>query len=265
MFREVKKHIRLIGRYFMFNLSALVEYRSSFLIQVFGMALNNAAFVFFWWALFDKIGMDIAGYGFSDVMFLWAVTSTAYGVANIFFCNARRISQLVMTGELDTYLLQPKNPLINAISARMSASAWGDFGYGIVLLAIMGVSAKTWGIFALASITGALLMTAIIVTGHSLTLYFGNMEAVGNMMWEFSITFSIYPEGIFKGAVKTLIMTVVPIGFISQVPMRLVQSFRWGTLALLLGVTLAYCVFAFFLFMRGLKRYESGNLIVTRM
>lgn len=265
MFTEVKKHLKLIGKYFAFNLSALVEYRASFLIQVFGMALNNAAFAFFWWVLFDKIGMDIAGYGFADVMFLWAVASTSFGIANVLFNNARRISQLVITGELDTYLLQPKNPLINAISARMSASAWGDLAYGIVLLLIIGVSIKTWLIFALSCITGALLMTAIVVTGHSLTLFFGNMEAVGNMLWEFSISFSIYPEGIFNGAVKTLIMTVVPIGFITHVPMRLVHSFSWGTLALLLGMTLLYCAFAFFLFMKGLKRYESGNLIITRM
>lgn len=265
MFTEVKKHLKLIGKYFAFNLSALVEYRASFLIQVFGMALNNAAFAFFWWVLFDKIGMDIAGYGFADVMFLWAVVSTSYGIANILFCNARRISQLVITGELDMYLLQPKNPLVNAMSARMSASAWGDLGYGIVLLLILGVPLQTWLIFALACVTGALLMTAITITGHSLTLFFGNMEAFGNMLWEFSISFSIYPEGIFKGAVKALIMTVVPIGFITHVPMRLVQSFSWGTFALLISVTLAYCCFAFFLFMRGLKRYESGNLIITRM
>lgn len=265
MFTEVKKHLKLIGKYFAFNLSAVVEYRTSFIIQVFGMALNNAAFAFFWWVLFEKINMDIAGYGFEDVMFLWAVSSTAYGIANIFFSNARRISQLVITGELDTYLLQPKNPLINAMSARMSASAWGDLAYGIVLLAIIGASLQTWAIFAISSVTGALLMTAITVAGHSLTLFFGNMEAVGDTLWEFTIAFSIYPEGIFKGVVKTLIMTVVPIGFIAHVPMRLVNSFSWGTLLMLLGVTFIYCVFAFMLFMRGLKKYESGNLIVTRM
>lgn len=85
MFREAKKHLKLIGKYFIFNLSALVEYRTSFLIQVFGMAINNASFAFFWWVLFDKINMDIAGYGFKDVMFLWAVASTGFGLAHIFF------------------------------------------------------------------------------------------------------------------------------------------------------------------------------------
>ena len=53
MFTEVKKHIKLIFKYFAFNLSALAEYRTSFIVQVFGMALNNASFAFFWWVLFS--------------------------------------------------------------------------------------------------------------------------------------------------------------------------------------------------------------------
>lgn len=147
----------------------------------------------------------------------------------------------------------------------MSASSWGDFAYGIVLMAIIGATPNMWLFFAIGSITGALLMTAITITGHSFTLFFGNMEAVGDMLWEFTIAFSIYPEGIYKGVIKTLLMTVIPISFITHIPMRLVHSFDWSTLSLLIGMTVLYCTFAFWFFMKGLKRYESGNLIITRM
>ncbi|MBN2559076.1 MAG: ABC-2 family transporter protein [Clostridia bacterium] len=265
MFTEVKTHLKLILKYFTFNLSALTEYRTSFLVQVFGMALNNASFAFFWWVLFDRLGTGIGGYGFTDVMFLWAVASTGFGLSHVFFANANRISGMIITGELDTYLLQPKNPLINSISARMSVTAWGDVIYGIVLMALIKASGMMWVMFGISIFTAALLITSIAVAGHSLTFYFGNMEAVGRTLWEFTITFSIYPETIFKGPVKALIMTAVPIGFITHVPLRLVRNFSWGTLLLLFGVTLAYALFAFILYMKGLRKYESGNLIVTRM
>jgi len=265
MFMEVKKHIKLIFRYFTFNLSALAEYRTSFLVQVFGMALNNASFAFFWWVLFDKIGTGIGGYGFRDVMFLWAVASTGFGIAHVFFANMNSISSMIITGELDTYLLQPKNPLINSISARMSATSWGDVLYGIVLMALIKASGQMWLMFGISIFTAALLITSIAVVGHSLTFYFGNMEAVGRTLWEFTITFSIYPETIFKGPVKFMIMTVLPIGFITHIPLRLVHDFSWGTFFLLFGVTAMYGLFAFVLYMNGLKKYESGNLIITRM
>lgn len=265
MFTEVRKHIRLVFKYFTFNLSALAEYRTSFFIQVFGMALNNASFAFFWWVLFDKLGGGIGGYGFRDVMFLWAVASTGFGLSHVFFANMNRISGMIITGELDTYLLQPKNPLINSISARMSATAWGDFLYGIILLILIKASGIMWIMFSISIFTATLLITSIAVVGHSLTFYFGNMEAVGRTLWEFTITFSIYPETIFKGAVKALIMTALPIGFITHIPLRLVHDFSWGTLFLLFGVAIAYALLAFALYMFGLKRYESGNLMITRM
>ena len=122
-----------------------------------------------------------------------------------------------------------------------------------------------WLMFGVGIFTAALLMTAITIVGHSLTFYFGNMEVVGGTLWEFTITFSIYPESIFKGPVKALIMTAIPIGFITHIPLRLAHNFNWGTFLLLLGVTAAYCLLAFALYMGGLKRYESGNLIITRM
>lgn len=265
MFTEAKKHIKLIFKYFTFNLSALAEYRTSFLVQVFGMALNNASFAFFWWVLFDKLGGGIGGYGFKDVMFLWAVASTGFGLSHVFFANMNSISGMIMTGELDTYLLQPKNPLINSISARMSATAWGDFLYGIILMILIKASGMMWIMFSISIFTAALLVTSIAVVGHSLTFYFGNMESVGRTLWEFTITFSIYPENIFKGPVKVLIMTALPIGFITHIPLRLVYNFSWGTLLLLFGVAVAYAMLAFGLYMFGLKRYESGNLIITRM
>jgi ABC-2 type transport system permease protein len=265
MFTEVKKHISLIFRYFTFNFSALAEYRTSFLVQVFGMALNNASFAFFWWVLFDKLGGGIGGYGFRDVMFLWAVASTGFGIAHVFFANMNSLSDMIMTGELDTYLLQPKNPLINSISARMSASAWGDVLYGFILLLLLKANGSMWLMFSISIFTAAFLITSITVVGHALTFYFGNMAAVAGSLREFTITFSIYPETIFKGPVKFMIMTVLPIGFITHIPLRLVHNFSWGTFFLLFGVTAVYGLFAFILYMNGLKRYESGNLIITRM
>ena len=67
------------------------------------------------------------------------------------------------------------------------------------------------------------------------------------------------------GPVKFIIMTVIPIGFITHVPLRLVKEFDPVTFLLLLAVTLVYTAFAFWLFMKGLKKYESGNLMITRM
>lgn len=266
MFREVRQSLKLIGRYFLMNLSSAIEYRTSFLMQSFGMALNNAAFIFFWWIAFEKVGGDIGGYDFRDVMFIWSLASSSFGLAMVVFGNARDLTRLIVSGELDTFLLQPRPVLVNVIAARTSVTAWGDFLYGIVLLALtQDCTWALWLLFAFFVVTGALLITAIQITFGTLTFYMGNAGMLQQMALEFTISFSVYPESIFHGVVRVLIHTLIPAAFIVHIPLSLVRGFDARLFSILLVVTAAYCAFAFWFFGRSLRRYESGNLIVTRM
>lgn len=122
MLTEAKKIIKLFSRYFRLNLASQMEYRLSFFVQVFGMVLNNASFIFFWWIAFDITGNSIAGYTMKDVMFIWAVASSSFGITHVLFYNVSAISRLIITGELDTYLLQPVPVLANLLGASTQGS-----------------------------------------------------------------------------------------------------------------------------------------------
>ncbi|MCK8058523.1 MULTISPECIES: ABC transporter permease [unclassified Fusibacter] len=265
MFKEAKGALRLMGHYMKFNLAAMMEYRMSFIIQTLGMVLNNSAFIFFWWILFNTVE-NIGGYGFEDVMRIWALTSTAFGLSNIFFGNTRFITQIIMTGELDTYLLQPKDPIINLICSKSNLSSWGDAVYGLILISLVEQFAvPKIALFLLLSMTGALLFTAVMITFHSLSFYAGNMEAFAGLMTEFMVTFSIYPEGIFGGALKWVLYTLVPVAFLVYLPRSIIMNFNLARLLLVLLAVTLWIMVAYVSFYRGLKRYESGNLIVNRV
>lgn len=264
--KDLGKTLRLIGLYFKVNLASAMEYRGSFWLQAFGMALSNGSFVFFWWIAFQQIGGSIGGYDFKDVMFIWAVTSSAFGAANIFFANMNGITRIIINGELDTFLLQPKDVLISLLCAKTSLGAWGDLGYGVILMALtQGPSKMAWGMFMAGVIVGGLLMTAVAVTAHSLTFYFGDAALIGGMAQEFVLNFSLYPVGIYRGFVRVLMYTVIPAFFMVHLPLKLVRDFSWSGLIALLGVCIVYCSFAYWFFYRGLRKYESGNLVITRI
>ncbi len=262
----MKRHLKIAFLYFKVNLSSAMEYRSSFLMQAFGMALSNATFVFFWWVAFSRVGGRIGGYDFRDVMFIWALVSSAFGLSHVLFANASQLTRLIVTGELDTFLLQPCNLLLNVCCARTSLSAYGDLLYGMVLMALtQGGSGSAWLFFALGVPVGALLIAAIGLTAHALTFFFGDASIVGNMSLEFVINFCIYPEGIYPLFVRGLMFSLIPAAFIVHVPLRLSRSFSAGWLLIWLVSSLAYCAFAVWFFYRGLRKYESGNLIITRL
>jgi ABC-2 type transport system permease protein len=104
-----------------------------------------------------------------------------------------------------------------------------------------------------------------MVTLHSLSFYAGNMEAFAGLMVEFMITFSIYPEGIFAGALKWVLYTIVPVAFLAYIPRTIIMSLNLSLIPLVMIVVILWIMIAYTVFYRGLKRYESGNLIVNRL
>jgi len=262
----MRKHLKIFRYYFKLNLASALEYRASFFSQVFGMALSNSSFIFFWWIAFKQIGGTIAGYSFEDVLFIWALTSSGFGLSTILFANASNLTNLIVTGELDTYLLQPCNILLNLLCAKTNLSAYGDLIYGFVIMIIFYAgNPAAWIMFITGALLAGLLLTAITLTAHTLSFYWGDASAIGGMATEFAINFSIYPEKIYGPAVRALMFSLIPIGIAVHVPLRLFHQFSLGAALASLGGAAIYCAAAGAFFYRGLRRYESGNVIVTRV
>jgi ABC-2 type transport system permease protein len=266
---ESRQHVsigKLALHYLRFNLSANMSYATSFLIQVFGMVLNNGAFIVFWVILFDQIGGNIAGYEFNDVMFLWSLAATGFGLSVVLFGNATALSRIIYNGDLDVYLLQPKPVLANLLMSRMIVSGWGDIAYGIALFFV--TQPLTWPgvmLFVIFSLLMMGVLTALRVIYHSLTFFFGNAEAFAGLASELVLSFMLYPGGIFQGPAGWLLHSLIPAALVAYIPASLFVSFDLPTFAILLAADAAVIGIAILCFRFGLKRYESGNLIGTRM
>jgi len=229
------------------------------------MALSNSTFIFFWWIAFSQVGGMIAGYSFRDILFIWAVSSSGYGLAHIFFANAASLTELIVTSELDSFLLQPCNILLNVICSKTNLSAYGDFAYGIILMSIVYWGDTAAWIWYLAGVLGCcVLMTAILLAANSLTFYWGDASAPARIITELMINMSLYPDKVYGPPVRALMYSIIPVGFAVHVPKRLLNGEpAYLALASLAGALL-FCIIAAYIFYRGLKRYESGNLIVMR-
>lgn len=262
----MRKHLKIFACYFRLNFASALEYRTSFLTQAFGMALSNSSFIFFWWVAFSQIGDNIAGYSFEDILFIWAVTSSGFGLSTVLFANAANLTQLIVTGELDTYLIYPCNVLLNILCARTNLSAYGDLLYGFVLLLIFcGKNLSAWLWFIVGVLLCGLLFTAITLTAHTLSFYWGDASLVGQMVTQFAISFSIYPDKIYAPPIRALMYSLIPIGISVHIPLRIFHRFSiWLVLAAFGGVLL-YCALSCCFFYRSLRRYESGNVIVMKL
>lgn len=260
----VGKYGALVWSYLKINLAAAMEYRVAFLSQCLGMALNNALIFFFWWLYFARFPV-IGGWGLREVLLLWAVVATAFGLGVTIFGNATRLATLIAQGHLDYYLTLPANVLLHTLVSRMGLASWGDVGFGLVAFALVGlVSPGALGLFVLLVVLSAAICVAFLVLIGSLAFYIGSAEAAAAQAQNAIITFSLYPGPMYRGWVRLLIFTLVPAAFVGHVPVELLRRFEPLWLAALIGFTVALWAAALLVFRLGLRRYESGNLIVLR-
>lgn len=259
------KNITIAFRYLKINLAAAMSFKSSFYLQVFGMVISNLSFVVFWHLTFQHMGGSVGFYTFSDVMFIWGITSAAFGLTFILFAGVGNLSRMIMSGELDTYILQPCSTLLNVMCSRTMLSAYGDLAYGILLLVF---TQKLLYFQWLLVIVCVLLATCVMVTFNlilnSLAFFFGNMLLLQNISLEILITLSTYPSGIFGNGIKAIMLSAIPAFFISHLPLELVST---KILPLILGQVLFTIIYFFVgrgIFYCGLKRYSSSSLITTR-
>ncbi len=257
--------VGLFSHFVRFNLRAGMEYRVSFAIQVLGMALNNTAFIVFWIILYSHMP-DIKGYGLRDMMFLWSLAATGYGLAGAFLGNAPFLSQAIRTGELDVYLLQPKPILPNFLLSRMSVSAWGDLAFGIILFALtQPFTVKGVALFSAFSLLMAGVLTSVRIFYHSATFFLGNAEEFAATASELVLSFMLYPGTIFNGPASWILHSLIPAALLAYIPAELFRGFDTGKLLLLLAGDAAVAIAAWGAFRLGLRVYESGNRMGTRV
>jgi ABC-2 type transport system permease protein len=238
-----------------------MEYRTAFVVQVLTMTANDSLWLFFWWTYFHQFPLT-NGWQITDIVILWAVSASGFGISSTVFGNARRLASLIMNGGLDAYLGMPRYALLHVCIAATDPTAWGDilFAVGAYIL-LVHPSIIHIATFIILVIMVSFIFTAFMVILCSLAFFLGNTEGMAQQMFNALISFSTYPMDIFHGAVRLLLFTLVPAGFVSFIPLQLLRHFTWPLFGAMVGGTVLIVLMAIGLFELGLRRYESGNLL----
>jgi len=257
--RDKSNNVAFLSALLTTNLKAAAALRGAFVIQVLFMVLNNLTFFVFWWALMRRVP-DLRGWRLGDIQVLFGIVAAGFGLTVTLAGGVRHISRFIDDGELDTLLAQPKPVLLHALGLRLQASGFGDMLCGIAFIASSGqVSWRAAPAVLLAIVASALVILACGILFHSLTFWLGNVDTFARQLWELLITFALYPEPLFGGALRLVLFTLLPAGFVGYVPARLAHRPSAALVALTIAAAAGYVLFAVAVFERGLKRYASGS------
>lgn len=267
MLTAVKNNINFLWQSIKTNVKCAAEYKLSFVIQSIFMFINNGFFLVFWLVIFNINDGSINTVDMGDILYIWSIPTISYGVAYFVFGGVQNINTNIISGAMDSYLLQPKNVLFNVMTSKCVFSAFGDLLYGLVIgFVATGGNIPKYIMLVIFGVFGSVFYLSTDILVRSLSVWLKDTERISHIYTHSLLTtFSIYPEEIFSKGVKLLLYTVIPVGYIAYLPKQIIESFDFKKVLLVLIVGIIYMGLAIIVFNKAMKRYESGNNISMKM
>lgn len=243
------------------SIRASIIKRGAFILEMIIMAANNLIFLSLWWIFFQHY-QSINGWTMDDMIALMAICLGAYGITQICFGGIKQLSKMIVKGEIDPYLTQPKNVLLHIAGSKSLSKGWGYLLTTQVLLFYCQSNAIAY--ILLGIVTGSLVIGSMNVIAHSMAFWLGEIQSLSKKYCDSLFLFTLYPTNIYSGLLQLVMFTLIPAGVIGYLPVDLIHNFAWAKVAILFGSSLLFVVLAVRIFYAGLHRYESGNSMGVR-
>ena len=137
--------------------------------------------------------------------------------------------------------------------------------YGYILLFLSDINIFKFVLFTLFTICGGIVITDFAVIFASLSFWIGKSDTVADTANDLITNFSTYPDGIFKGLSKILLYTIIPVGITTYIPVKMLTEFKISLTAIVIVMSIILTLLTFGIFYKGLKKYSSSNLMISKI
>ncbi|MDE7186116.1 MAG: ABC-2 family transporter protein, partial [Lachnospiraceae bacterium] len=107
MLTAVKNQVRVCLLSVKYNIMREMLNKATFVMNILFTMLNNATILVQWFILF-RLREDVGGYTMKEIMLLWGLVAASFGLAHVLFARVFSLPELIISGKLDSYLVQPK-------------------------------------------------------------------------------------------------------------------------------------------------------------
>lgn len=218
-----REELAICWRIASLRLRGQMEYRSSFLMQIFGSFIINFTEligILILFSRFDRLG----GWNVHQVVFLFGVSQIVFSIADTISNGIQTVPTLIREGEFDRVLIRPVASYLQAVVSDVSLrhlgmliQGLGIFIYSIATLDITWTVGKV-ALLAVAIVSGVALFAALFTVEAILSFWTVNsIEAINAFTYGGS-DLAQYPLHIFDRAIRWLFLWIVPIGFVVYYP-----------------------------------------------
>lgn len=220
---DIRSDIGIALRIAALRLRGQMQYRSSFLMQIFGNFIVNFAEILVLWSLFQHFE-DMGGWNLEEVIFLHGLSMVMFSLGDTIANGVQTVPELIRDGNFDRTLVRPMSSYIQAMVNEVSLRHFGLLGQGLLLLGIgMATVVTDWTVakflyLTVVILSGAALFAALFTIEAILSFWTVNsIEAVNAFTYGGS-DLGQYPLHIFRQGMRFLFLWVIPVGFMTYYP-----------------------------------------------
>lgn len=209
----------LVGMY----VKTRAEYRGAFWLNRFSQIVSYGCVFASIWVLLQRFP-TLGGWVWPELLLLLSFQLFCYAVgASLAFVQLRDLEELVRLGTFDTLMVKPISPWVYLVFSGLEIGYVGHIMMAVVLmvwsLTQVQIGWSVWTVlyFAASTLSAALVTTAIMTmigttaliwvrSQHLFSIFFG--------FWELTR----YPLTIFPLPLQVILMTIIPMAFMSFVP-----------------------------------------------
>tara|TARA_Y100001970_G_scaffold8414_1_gene9811 strand:+ start:532 stop:1359 length:828 start_codon:yes stop_codon:yes gene_type:complete len=264
----VLRYIHLWFSIFKYSLARDMEYKTNFIGSLFVDVIYYITWYYFFEVIYSKTSM-LGDFDREAILVFLIATFFVDTIFMMLFDGAGYLREHIRTGSLDFILLRPVNSQF-LISFRYIRS------YTLVSLLVLSIilyniliafhpeslNLLNIGLFTISLFMGVLIWYSFEFIIASLTFFFRDFRTGGWLSHEV-MKFSMRPDSIYKGFMRKILFTILPMALVASFPSRLllhgltIQNQKYFFTQIVVVTILLSLTRVFWKI--GLKRYESAQ------
>lgn len=210
---------RLIGA----QIRSQVAYRRSFAMACVGDMVAQATELVAILVIFSRV-TSLGGFAREHVLLMYALASTAFGLADLLVGQLDKLSIYLRTGKFDTLLTRPLSSLGQIMVSDFQLRRLGRIGLGAgVLVYVVSIVDIRWGwdtalLLVITPFAGAAIMSAVWIMAASVSFWLIEGSELTNSVTYGGHFLASYPLSIYPAWLRTALAFVIPAAFVAYFP-----------------------------------------------
>jgi len=255
--------MKLYLKYFAINLKSQMQYRATFLLNLFGRIVIAFATVAGVWFMFLRFN-EVEGFTLSQVLLCTAVTTMSFALSETFARGFDIFPRLLGNGQFDRFLVRPRNIIFQVLASQMEFARLGIliqaifvFCYAIPRSGVIWSWDKIVTLILMVS-CGAAVFFALYIVYAAFSFFTVEGLEFMNILTHGGREFGRYPYAIYGREVLRFLTYVVPLALFQYYPLLYLLGIEQSMLYMFTPlIALLFIAPGYAFFRLGLRRYKS--------